>query len=310
MSAPANRSDGLPRQQRLRICDDAAEAPSRDVTWDVLSEKIKDLIVLTDATGTIIYASPACRAFGYEQHDLVGRTAADFAHPDDLEHMEANGRALFNGDVSDEPPDREHRIRCKDGSWVWLEGNPSLIHGAEGQPIALLNVFRDVTHNRMIRDALWEQTRRASMAEAIAGVGYWRLDALTQEISWSDQMFRIYGLEPGCEPALAAAMAMTHPDDLEEASARLETALATGEAWSGVLTRIVHPDGATRLLSGSAVCECDRAGRITALFGTVMDVTEQRSAPPGIEASEPRNRLQTDHAAGVLPEEVKIHAAL
>ena len=299
MSAPANRSDGPPRQPRLRIADDA-DALSRDVTWDVLSEKIKDLIVLADATGTIIYASPACRAFGYEQHELIGKTAADFTHPDDLEHMEANGRALFNGEVSDEPPDREYRIRCKDGSWVWLEGNPSLIQGGDGQPIALLNVFRNVTQNRMVRDALWEQTRRASMAESIAGVGYWRLDTLTQEIFWSDQMFRVYGLEPGCEPALDAAMAMTHPDDYEEANARLETAVATGEAWSEVLTRIVHPDGETRLLSGSAVCECDRAGRITALFGTVVDVTEQKLAQQSLEASERRYRLLTDHATDMI----------
>ncbi|WP_309605137.1 PAS domain S-box protein [Phenylobacterium sp.] len=299
MSAPANRSDGPPRQQRLRISDDA-DTPSRDVTWDVLSEKIKDLIVLADATGTIIYASPACRAFGYEPHELVGKTATDFTHPDDLEHMSANTRALFNGEVSDEPPDREHRIRRKDGSWVWLEGNPSLVRGPDGEPIALLNVFRDVTQNRMIRDALWEQTRRASMAESVAGVGYWRLDALTQEIFWSDQMFRIYGLEPGREPALDAAMAMTHPDDDQEAKARLETALATGQTWSDALTRIVHPNGETHLLSGSAVCECDRAGRITALFGTVVDVTEQRRAQQSIEASERRYRLLTDHATDMI----------
>src|SRR5205823_4276825 len=104
-----------------------------------------------------------------------------------------------------------HRIRCKDGSWVWLEGNPSLIHGNDGQPIGLINVFRDITDKHAISDALREQTRRVTMAEEIAGVGYWRFDADTRETSWSEQIFRHCGLAPGGRWTDADVTSRIHP---------------------------------------------------------------------------------------------------
>ena len=75
----------------------APSLPGADVTWDLLSEKINDVIVLADTTGRIFYASPACRTLGYAQHELIGRAPAEFVHPDDLERFEANTAALFSG---------------------------------------------------------------------------------------------------------------------------------------------------------------------------------------------------------------------
>ncbi len=295
-------SDALQRYEspeRLRLAQ-ADDALNRDATWEVLSQKINDLIVLTDSAGTIFYASPACKHLGYVAHELIGRTAADFVHPDDLAHFEANAAVLFGVSPADGSADQEHRFRRKDGTWVWLEGNPSLIHGPDGQPMGLVNVFRDVTEKHAILAALADQSRKAGTAEEIAGVGYWRLDAATQEITWSDQMFRIFGLEPGREPELAAAMAMTHPDDLAESAARLETSLRTGVGWPDAMTRIVNADGEIRYINGRAVCEKDRAGQVTAVFGTSVDVTEQTLAQQKVAASERRYRLLTEHATDII----------
>ena len=286
-----------PERLRLALADDAS---NRDITWDVLSHKINDLIVLADTSGTIFYVSPACKNLGYAQHDLIGQTATHFVHPDDLAHFEANTAVLFGISPAAGPPAREHRFRRRDGSWVWLEGNPSLIHGPDGKPMGLVNVFRDVTEKHAIRAALVEETRKADMAAEIAGVGYWRLDTATQEITWSDQMFRIFGLEPGREPDLAVAMAMTHPDDFAEAAERLETTLATGVGWTDAMSRIVSADGEIRYLNSRAVCEKNRAGQVTAVFGISLDVTRQTLAQQKIEASERRYRMLTEHATDMI----------
>jgi PAS domain S-box-containing protein len=132
----------------------------RDVTWEVLSEHIVDLVVLADTTGTIFYASPACRRLGYEQHELIGRSAADFVHPDDLAHFQTNSAALFGQGPMPSPADREHRFRRGDGSWVWLQGNPALLPGPEGRPAGLINIFRDVTETRAVREELEAGERR------------------------------------------------------------------------------------------------------------------------------------------------------
>jgi PAS domain S-box-containing protein len=273
---------------------------TRDATWEVLSDHINDLIILADLSGMIFYASPSCRNLGYAQSDLIGRTAVDFVHPEDLDHFTANSEALVRGSADGQPVDREHRIRRKDGSWVWMEGSPNLLPSGDGGAVGVINVFRDVSERRVDRDALSDQARRAAQAEAIAGLGYWRLDAATQKITWSEQMFHIFGLPMGDEPPLAAAMAMTHPEDIIGSGVRLSEALDGGGGWADVVTRIVRPDGQVRNLRGSAVCETNVAGGVTAVFGTVVDVTEQLEAQAAIEESERRYRLIAENTTDMI----------
>jgi PAS domain S-box-containing protein len=275
MPNPAGRRQpDDPARPRLA---EAVDVSGRDATWDVLSEKINDLIVITDLNGAIFYASPAARTLGYEPYELIGLTGADLIHPDELPRFLANRGHVHAGDGAHLRDDREHRFRKRDGSWVWLEGNPSLLPGPDGQPAGVLNIFRDVSERRASREALSEQTRHAAMMEEVAGVGYWRLDARTLEVSWSAQIFRMHGLPVGDTVALKHAMDMVHPDDKAESDARLAQALRDGQSWKDTLTRIVQPDCSVRYLSGSGVCETGPAGEVIAVFGTVLDVTEQET---------------------------------
>ena len=117
-----------------------------NVTWEVLSAAMKDLIVLSDPRGVIFYASPASRLLGYEPHELIGLSAADLVHSDDRARFSAETRALFEPDGVERSGARTHRYRRKDGSFVWLEGHPSLLpSGPGGPPAGVLDVLRDVT---------------------------------------------------------------------------------------------------------------------------------------------------------------------
>jgi len=62
-------------------------------------------------------------------------------------------------------------------------------------------------------DRFGEREHWAEMAEELAGLGYWRMDARTETLRWSKHMFRIFGFEPGLKPLLAEAMARVPPDD-------------------------------------------------------------------------------------------------
>jgi PAS domain S-box-containing protein len=164
MSAKADRADG---QASLHDADTAPSEAARDVTWEVLSQNINDLIVLADTDGRIFYVSPSCRRLGYAQHELVGRTAADFVHPDDLAHVEAGVAALFAGARAPDEADPPHRFRRADGGWVWLEGNPGILTGPDGAPMGLINVFRDVTEKQALKAQLDEALAKAERAGGV-----------------------------------------------------------------------------------------------------------------------------------------------
>ena len=273
---------------------------SREVTWDFISERINDIIILADPQGMIVYASPAVRRFGYAPHELVGRMGRELVHPDDLEKYVTNTAGLFSGGAVDRGADREHRFRRADGSWVWLEGNPSLLPGPGGRPASVLNVFRDVAERRASREAMWEHARRTVMTEEVAGVGYWRLDAETLEAAWSEQMFRMHGLAVGDTIALETAKAQIHPEDRARSDALIAHALATGEGWQDTMTRVIHADGTLRHQRGRGVCETNAAGRVSALFGTVVDVTALVEAQHRLAESECHYRLMAENATDMI----------
>ncbi len=300
MSGTAPCVDGPEGHVRPGPAGAAALESPRDATWDVLSQHIRDLIILTDLDGTIFYVSPSCRNFGYSQADLMGRRSIDFLHPEDLAPGGGDPSRLTTEAARSQESRRERRFRRADGSWVWLEGNPSTLEGAPGVAVGRLNVFRDVTERRASREALAEHSRRAEMAEEVAGVGYWRLDAETLEATWSPQIFRMHGLAIGDTVALEHAMDMVHPDDKAQSDARVLQSLRTGEGWNDTMTRILQPDGTLRYLSGHGICETDGEGKVTAVFGTVLDVTDQMIAKHALEESERRYRLLAEHATDMI----------
>jgi PAS domain S-box-containing protein len=148
---------------------------------------------------------------------------------------------------------------------------------------------------------LTRRDRESVLAEEIAGFGHWRLDVASRKTSWSPGMFRIYGLDFAEEPPLATAMAMLHPDDRAQASADAARAIATGEGYSA-RTRITRPDGSICITDGRTVCELDADGKVAALFGTRVDVTERVLAEQARIDSETRFRNLAESAVDCVLE--------
>ncbi|HEX2816780.1 MAG TPA: PAS domain-containing protein [Phenylobacterium sp.] len=122
---------------------------------------LHDLVVRADARGVILYVSETCRGLGYEPHELVGRSGAEFVHKADLPQFAANTSRLIGAGTVDEGVNREFRYRRKDGTWAWLQGHPTILPARDGRLGDILNVFCDVTERRTMREALREQVRQA-----------------------------------------------------------------------------------------------------------------------------------------------------
>jgi PAS domain S-box-containing protein len=140
--------------------------------------------------------------------------------------------------------------------------------------------------------------RWANMAEELAGVGYWWMDAATKVIRWSPNMYRIFGLEPGVVPSLDYAMQFVHPEDRAEADSKLEKNLL-GQT-SRTATRIVQLSGEIRYVEGRNACEFAPDGAVLAVYGTMHDITDRVIAEKAIAESEARYRLLAEEASDVV----------
>jgi PAS domain S-box-containing protein len=164
----------------------------------------------------------------------------------------------------------------------------------------LVIFFRDVTDDRLVEERLRDYRLRLSEAEQIAHFGMWRWDIGAGEVHWSDELHRIYGLEPGAFPGTVEAfVSYLHPDDRERIWGNIENALHTLEPFA-VEERIVRADGEERLLysHGRAVAGSD--GRPVALVGVCHDVTEQARTERALGVSEGRMRAILDHTPSII----------
>jgi PAS domain S-box-containing protein len=118
--------------------------------------------------------------------------------------------------------------------------------------------------------------RQLEAAQQITHIGSWEWDLASSEVTWSDELYRIYGLEPrSCTITLQTFLARVHPEDQERVSNEITAALARGGRF-GHVERIVRPDGTVRELETVGEVLKDDSGRPCGLIGTCRDVTEER----------------------------------
>ncbi|GGA10634.1 hypothetical protein GCM10010923_21510 [Blastomonas marina] len=143
----------------------------------------------------------------------------------------------------------------------------------------LLTIFlrRESHVVRKVNEAtaeLAERNRMLEMAEATAHIGHWQIYLEGEEIEWSDEVFRLHGLEPGSAPTLAEAFAFYHPDDRQMAEEAIDHAFATGQSCN-FEARLVTADGRTLHVEVIGRVGFDRSGNAKTVFGVMMDRTDE-----------------------------------
>jgi PAS domain S-box-containing protein len=135
--------------------------------------------------------------------------------------------------------------------------------------------IHDVTEHKRAEDALRESEANLNKAQAIAHIGSWHLDVARDRLTWSDEVFRIFGVPPGTSLTYESFLASIHPAD-KEAVAKAWTAAMHGGPYD-IEHRIVI-DGTVKWVRERAEVEFDRDGHAVRGIGTVQDITERKRA--------------------------------
>lgn len=173
------------------------------------------------------------------------------------------------------------------GTWGAVEGNIPLSGDTATERVQLAQaLFAVVVVSLLVlaatlaeresgRAALAQAAARLAEAQSIAHIGSWEWDLRHDTITWSDELYRIFGLERGSEPlSYSPYLEQVHPEDRARVDETVRQALADGQPFS-VEHRVVRRDGNERVVSGRgrALFEGDEP---VSMVGTAQDVTEQR----------------------------------
>jgi PAS domain S-box-containing protein len=143
-----------------------------------------------------------------------------------------------------------------------------------------------------------EAQRWAAMAQQIAAVGYFRLSNTPGASRWSDEIYRIHGVDPALGP-LNATIEAIHPDDRALVEAALKAAREDATPFSDQY-RVHRSDGAWRTVSCRTASEIGPDGRVTAVVGALVDITELKAVEAAAVESEARYRLLADKSSDVI----------
>ena len=135
-------------------------------------------------------------------------------------------------------------------------------------PLASLLIGRQRLAKRVEQSNRW-----LLQAEAAALVGHWRVDLVTWTITWSDQSYRVHGLEPGAPVDVDYSVRQYVAEDRRAVRKILADAVRTGEPFE-FQGRILRTDGEIRHVKSHGSIEIGRGGKAVGIFGTVQDVTE------------------------------------
>jgi PAS domain S-box-containing protein len=145
----------------------------------------------------------------------------------------------------------------------------------DGEPTHAFGTSQDVTALRVAEEALARETRSLEKAEEVAGVGSWELDVNTWAATWSANLYKLYGVDPGkTMPSFDAFRKLLHPDDEKATVSLVREAVKAGRD-AEFTCRIVRPDGLIRTFHQRHHVIRDEAGAPVRLVGVGIDVTER-----------------------------------
>lgn len=247
-----------------------------------------DAIISEDAAGNVIFWNRAAESiFGYTADEMHGKPLSLIMperfrdlHWQGLQDAVARGKANWNGKTL------EMIGLAKDGHEFPIE--LSLAQWQAQRGIFFTAIIRDITARKRAEAELRESEASLKFSQQVAHLGHWTWDTQTNQLVWSDEMYRIFGIDrQNFDGALDKVIAQAiHPDDRAKVNAA-NTAVITEHKSEPLEYRVVWADGSVRTVwavPGAKIT--DRDGKILKLSGIVQDITERNQAEEMLRASE------------------------
>jgi PAS domain S-box-containing protein len=214
------------------------------------------------------------RIYGLKPGDDIGsERIVSFNHPDDKDRV----RKLIQKCIETlEPFDFTYRIVLSDGAVKILQARGELKADPEsGKAAYMIGTAQDITAQQQLLEDFKKSEQLYKQAQALAHIGNWEWDVASNKVTWTDELYRIFGLEPqSLNITFENFLTLVHPDDIE---------LVRKETFKSLETRVpnefyhrTYPSaGGYRILHAKSE-PVITDGKVVRLVGTAQDVTVQK----------------------------------
>jgi PAS domain S-box-containing protein len=275
-----------------RKCADQALRESEN-RYRAVVETQTELVCRFKPDTTLTFVNSAyARYFGRSAEELIGSPFLSLVPPEAHEGIQ---RHLLSFSPENKFKGYEHEVFLPDGSRAWQEWTDQAFFDQRGQIVEFQSVGRDITERKRAEEALRKRDESLAEAQRIAHLGSYEWDTVADEITGSEEAYRIFGI-PREVPSITFAefLELVHPDDRDPVNETTRRSLADPGAPLATEYRIIRPDGLERFIYHRGEVTVGDHGKPVRIIGTVHDITDYKRAEEALRASEAQLRLMAD----------------
>lgn len=231
-------------------------------------------MAVCDLAGRFLNVNAAmCRFLGYDAAELLTRTFMDVTHPDDIALNVRERAALLDG--GGDAFQLEKRYLHKSGRVLWALTVVSAVRDVQGVPQYTIGQMLDINQLKTTEQALRVSRAGLASAQRMAQIGDWSWDILDNTIQWSDEIYRIFGVDKHrVTVSYDLFLNRVHRDDRALVDDAVTQAIAKQGNYE-VDHRIVMDDGSVKVVHEIGSVRYDEHSNAIRMVGTVQDITER-----------------------------------
>jgi PAS domain S-box-containing protein len=243
----------------------------REQSLRLILDGIAGLVAIMSARGEVeVVNRQASDYFGKTVEQLRGWSTSDAVHPDDLPSVFS---AWKHSVETVSTYDVDHRLRRADGVYRWFRARGLPMRDAEGRILRWYVLLTDVDDRRRAEEALKRSEAFLAEGQRLSSVGSFSWRVATEEITWSEQVYRIFEFDLDLPVTLGLIGSRVHPEDIQLMYDMIERARAGRDFEYDY--RLLMPDHSVKYVHLVARATRDRDGQLE-YIGAVQDVTQRR----------------------------------
>jgi len=257
-----------------------------------LTDNMTDLIIETDQSGVIQYASPSFETLlKIHPDDMINQSALeiDVIHPDDLQSMASTGANIIRAGQRGENPEtwrQECRMKSKDGNYLWIELSIRFMQDEKGKLTGTVAIGRDITARKRVALAFKESEERFRMLVENLGEGTAIVDKNETFTFANPAAEHIFGVSRG---ELVGRNIREFTDAKQYKAIKKQTQKRRQGEINSYEIEITCPDGEHRIVIITATPQM-LDNNYQGAFGIFRDITDSKNAEKSLRNSEERYR--------------------
>lgn len=237
-------------------------------------DHISSYIYMKDINSNYIYANkPTLDLFGCSEDNLKGCNDFKFFSKETAIKLREIDKKVLNGketieEITTNFMNGETRSYLEVKTPIYYNGNDKKIWG-------LCGISTDITHQKDIENKLRKSEAKLKEAQKLAKLGHWELDLITNKLSWSDEIFEIFQIDPLKFGASYESFLNTiHPEDRESVNKSYTDSVKNKNSYD-IVHRLLMKDGSIKYVHEMGKTYYDEFGNPLVSIGTVQDITDR-----------------------------------